>query len=59
MLVELRGNDANIINLKLLRKYLEKNLKKIEFPDKILIVPKILRTPSGKIKKKDMQKMYI
>ena len=59
LLAELRGNNANIINLKLLRKYLEKNLKKIEFPDKILIVPKILRTPSGKIKKKDMQTMYI
>ena len=30
-----------------------------EFPDKILLVPKIFRTPSGKIKKNDMQKIYI
>lgn len=59
LLVEFKENKTTIKSSKLLRKFLEKNLKKIEFPDKLLIVPKIFRTPSGKLKKEDMQKMYI
>ena len=52
-------DKATIKNLKLLNKFLIKNLKKIELPDKILLVPKIFRTASGKLKKNDMQKTYI
>ena len=59
LFVELKNNIAKDKNYKLFRKFLEKNLKKIEFPDKILTIPKIYRTPSGKIKKKDLQKMYL
>ena len=59
LLVEFKEKKTTIKNSKSLRKFLEKNLKKIEFPDKIQIVPKIFRTPSGKIKKQDMKKMYI
>ncbi|MDB3938912.1 acyl--CoA ligase [Candidatus Pelagibacter sp.] len=59
LLIEFKENIAAIKSLNSLRKFLEKNLKKIEFPDKILLVPKIFRTPSGKIKKNDMQKIYI
>ncbi len=59
LLVEFNKNETTIKSSKLLRKFLEKNLKRIEFPDKILIVPKIFRTPSGKLKKNDIQKMYI
>ncbi len=60
LLVEYKNNKFSTVkNLNLLRKFLEKNLKKIEFPDKILLVSKILRTSSGKIKKSDMKKMYL
>ena len=59
LLVEFKENRTTIKNSKLLNKFLEKNLKKIEFPDKIIIVPKIFRTSSGKLKKQDMQKMYL
>ena len=59
LLVEFKKNRTTIKNSKLLNKFLEKNLKRIEFPDKIIIVPKIFRTSSGKLKKQDMQKMYI
>ncbi len=60
LLVECKSSKFSTIkNLNLLRNFLEKNLKKIEFPDKILLVSKILRTPSGKLKKLDMKKMYI
>ena len=59
LLVEFKENKTTIKSSKLLRKFLEKNLKKIEFPDKLLIVPKIFRTPSGKLKTEDIQKMNI
>lgn len=59
LLVKFMQNKATIKNLKLLNKFLIKNLKKIELPDKILLVPKIFRTASGKLKKNDMQKTYI
>lgn len=59
LLIEFKKNTSAIKNLNLLKKFLKKNLKKIEFPDKIILVPQIFRTPSGKLKKKDMQKIYI
>ena len=59
LLIEFKKSSSAIKDLNLLKKFLQKNLKKIEFPDKILLVPKIFRTPSGKLKKKDMQKIYI
>ena len=59
LLIEFKENISAIKSLNSLRKFLKKNLKKIEFPDKILLVPKIFRTPSGKLKKNDMQKIYI
>jgi acyl-coenzyme A synthetase/AMP-(fatty) acid ligase len=59
LLAQFKKNIAEDKNYNQFRKFLEKHLKKIEFPDKILIVSKIYRTPSGKIKKKDLQKIYL
>lgn len=59
LLVEFKKNIDKKKNYDLLIKFLKKNLKRIEFPDQILLISKIKRTPSGKIKKKEMQKNYL
>ena len=42
-----------------LRKYLIKKLRKIEFPERIIPIPSILKTSNGKIKKYEMEKIYL
>lgn len=59
LLIEFKNKELSLTNLSKLKKYLNKNLKKIEFPDKILPVSKILRSDSGKLKKYDMEKIYL
>lgn len=59
LLIEFKNKELSLTNLSKLKKYLSKNLKKIEFPDKILPVSKILRSDSGKLKKYDMKKIYL
>ena len=59
LLIEFKNKELSLTNLSKLKKYLSKNLKKIEFPDKILPVSKILRSVSGKLKKYDMEKIYL
>ncbi len=45
--------------IKNLSKYLIKKLKKIEMPEKIIPVPSILKTSNGKIKKHEMENIYL
>lgn len=59
ILVEFSNFKDPILNINKLNKFLIKNLKKIEIPDKIIPVPKILKTYNGKIKKFEMEKIYL
>ena len=59
LLIEFKTKKSSIKNFNELKKYLNRSLKKIEYPDKILPVTKILRSSSGKLKKYDMEKIYL
>ena len=48
--------EKNIINLS---NFLKQKLKKIEIPDRIIPVPKILKTSNGKNKIYEMEKLYL
>ena len=53
-------NKKDIIkSIKNLNKFLIKNLKRIELPEKIIPVPEILKTNNGKIRKLEMEKVYL
>tara|TARA_B100001057_G_C22867037_1_gene957006 strand:+ start:3113 stop:4534 length:1422 start_codon:yes stop_codon:yes gene_type:complete len=58
-LVEFKDNNNLEKLIKSLSNFLLKNLKKIELPDKIIPVPIMIRTSNGKIKKFEMEKIYL
>ena len=59
LLVEFKRKELSINNISVLKKFLSKQLRKIEYPDKIVPVSKIFRSASGKLKKYDMEKIYL
>ena len=59
ILIKIINKKDIIKSIKNLNKFLIKNLKRIELPEKIIPVPEILKTYNGKIKKSEMEKVYL
>ena len=57
-LIQFNNTDLDK-NIKNLYNFLGKKLRKIEIPDRIIPVPKILKTSSGKTKVYEMEKIYL
>ena len=59
LLIDFKNKEKTLSEINKIKKFLIKNLKKIEYPDKIIPVSKILKTSNGKIKKYDLEKLYL
>ncbi len=59
LLIDFKNKEKTFSEMKKIQKFLIKNLKKIEYPDKIIPVSKIFKTSSGKVKKDYLQKIYL
>jgi len=59
LLIDLKNKTKILEGISKIKNFLSKNLKKIEFPDKIIPVIKILKTSSGKVKKFELEKLYL